>query len=95
METVCIEITGTGERRAIERPIWITRNRNGIHATPHRTKAVGVGDGEQIWSLGKLEGWPKARIITRAEYEERPARPEEDPELTAEAALAVMMGGSI
>lgn len=93
-EYVCIEIVETGERRKITRPVWITTNRNGVVATPHRVKAQGVGDGERIWSLGELEGYPLARIITLAEYEEGMTPPDEDPELTAEEALAIMMGGS-
>ena len=87
-----IEITGTGERRRIEHEIWITANRNGPLATPHRAKARGIGDGEQVWSLGELEGYPEARIITLAEYLEAPE--DEDPELTAEEALNIIMGGS-
>lgn len=66
-----IEIVETGERRCIEREIWVTTNRNGVVATPHRIKAKGVCDGEQIWSLGELDRYPLARIITRAEYEEQ------------------------
>lgn len=88
-----IEIIETGERRAIERPIWLTKNRNGILATPHRVKALGVGDGTTIWSLGSLEGYPEARLITRAEYEESLTPPDPDPELTAEEALDIIMGG--
>ena len=91
---VYLEIVETGERIAIGRPLWITRNRNGILATPHRVKALGVGDGERIWSLGKLEGYPEAKIITRAEYEETLTPPDPDPELTAEEALNIILGGS-
>lgn len=87
------EIAETGERRIIENEVWITKNRNGILRTPHPHKALGVGDGEQIWSLGSLEGYPEAKLITRAEYEEHLTEPETDPELTAEEALAIMMGG--
>lgn len=86
-----IEITEIGERRRIENEVWITVNRNGPLATPHRIKAMGVGDGEHIWSLGELEGYPEARIITLAEYLE--AQAEEDPELTAEETVNIMMGG--
>lgn len=92
--TVYIEIVGTGERIAVERPLWITSNRNGNLATPHRHKALGVGDGERIWSLGTLQGYPEARIITRAEYEETLTPPDPDPELTAEEALSIILGGS-
>ena len=91
---ICIEIAETGERLKIEREVWITANRNGIIITPHRVKAKGVGDGKQVWSLGELDGYPEARIITLAEYEETQTPPDEDPELTAEEALAVMLGGS-
>ncbi|MBR7179675.1 MAG: hypothetical protein IKD27_09215 [Oscillospiraceae bacterium] len=86
--------TSDGEYIRIENEVWITANRNGIVITPHRVKAKGVGDGTSIWSLGELEGFPEARIITRAEYEERMGSQDDDPELSAEEALAVMMGGS-
>lgn len=91
---ICIEITDTGERRRIENEVWITKNRNGPLATPHRIQAKGVSDGETIWSLGGLEGYPEARIITLAEYLEAQTPPEADPELSAEEALAIMMGGN-
>ncbi len=89
-----IEIMETGERRRIAHEIWITTNRNGIISTPHRVKALGVGDGETVWSLGGLAGYPEAKIITLSEYEEGLTPPDEDPELTAEEALAIMMGGT-
>lgn len=91
---VYIEIIGTGERRSIDRPVWLTRNRNGILSTPHRVKALGIGDGENNWSFGTLEGYPEARIITRAEFEESLTEQETDPELTAEEALEIIMGGT-
>lgn len=91
---VCIEIIGTGERLCIEKPMWITRNRNGILTTPHAVRALGIGDGEQIWSLGSLDGYPEAAIITRAEYEERLTTSDPDPELTAAEALNIILGGS-
>lgn len=86
--------TNGGEVRRIESEIWITTNRNGPLATPHRIKARGVGDGEHIWSLGELEGYPEARIITQAEYLEAQAEEDPDPELTPEEALNIIMGGS-
>ena len=86
--------TNGGEVRRIESEIWITTNRNGPLATPHRIKARGVGDGEHIWSLGELEGYPEARIITLAEYLEAQAEEDPDPELTPEEALNIIMGGS-
>lgn len=89
---VCIEIIGTGERRRLERPVWINVNRNGILTTPHRVKAKGVGDGAQIWSLGGLAGYPEAKIITLAEFLE--TQDPQDPELTAEEALNIILGGS-
>ena len=95
MEYICIEIIDTGERRRIERPIWFARNRNGILATPHRVKALGVGDGEHIWSLGELEGWPEARIIPLAEYMETQGMEDPDPELTAGEALNILLGGNM
>lgn len=67
---ICIEIIETGERLRIEKEIWITANRNAPLITPHRRKALGVGDGINVWSLGKLDGFPVARLITLAEYEE-------------------------
>lgn len=91
---IWIELCESGQRRQIDRELWITVNRNGPVLTPHRVKALGVGDGAQIWSLGGLTGYPEARIITRAEYEETLIPPENDPELTAEEALHVMMGGT-
>lgn len=95
MKAAYIEIAGSGERRCIEKPLWITTNRNGVLATPHAVKALGIGDGkENIWSLGELKGYPEARLITRAEYEETLTPPESDPELTEAEALAIMMGGS-
>lgn len=56
MDCICIEIIESGECRKLDRYFWFIRNRNGILATPHRCLALGVGDGEQIWSLGELEG---------------------------------------
>lgn len=94
MKDVCIEILGTGHRMRIRKPVWITRNRNGILRTPHRHHALGVGDGSVIWSFGTLEGYPEARIITRAEYDESLSGKDIDRELTAEEAMNVMMGGS-
>lgn len=93
-DCICIEVTGTGERLCVEDPVWFTRNRNGILTTPHRAKAMGVGDGEHIWSLGALEGYPEAKLITLAEYLETQAPPETDPELTAEEAMEIIMGGT-
>lgn len=92
--SICIEILETRERLCLAEPVWIMTNRNGILRTPYRVKAQGVGDGVRVWSLGGLEGYPEARIITRAEYEETLTPPDEDPELTAEEALAIMMGGN-
>lgn len=85
--------TEGGEVRRIENEVWITVNRNGIVATPHRIKARGVGDGERIWSLGELEGCPGARIITLAEYLEAQVEEDPDPELTPEETVNIMMGG--
>ena len=94
MEYICIEIIETGERRRIDRPVFITTNRNGILSTPHAVKALGVRDGDKIWSLGGLEGYPEARKITLAEYLETLTPPDPDPELSAEEALNIIMGGS-
>ena len=94
MERICIEIIETGERRKLERPIWVTRNRNGFLATPHRVKAGGVSDGETVWSLGQLEGFPGAKCITLTEYLEAQTEPDPDPELTAEEVLNIILGGS-
>lgn len=92
--SVCIESLETGERKLIPDPVWITRNRNGVLRTPFRAKALGVFDGEQNWSFGALEGYPEAKIITRAEYEESLCAPEEDPELTDAQALQYIMEGN-
>lgn len=94
MMTVYIEIVETGERRRIDGPVWLTRNRNGIHRTPYRVKALGVGDGENIWSFGSLADYPGAKLITRAEYEETLSAQDPDPELTTEEALSIILGGS-
>lgn len=94
MEYICIEIMETGERRRIDHPVWITSNRNGILRTPHSIKAAGVGDGERIWSLGALKGFPEAKRITLAEFLEHQTEPDEDPELTAEEALNIILGGN-
>lgn len=94
MDAAYIEVVETGERWEIREPVWITQNRNGLVRTPHRVKALGIGDGERIWSFGTPEGYPEARLITRAEYEERPGAPDPDPELTAEEALNIILGGS-
>lgn len=93
MERTYIQIIETGERRTIERPVWLTKNRNGILTTPHRVKAMGVGDGENIWSFGSLDGYPEARLITRAEYEESLYGPEAELQLTAQEALEIITGG--
>lgn len=94
MEYICIEILETGERRKIDRPIFITTNRNGIVTTPHWVKAQGVGDGAQIWSLGKLEGYPRAKKITLAEYLEGKGADIDDSEVTATEALHILLGGN-
>ena len=91
---VCIEIVGTGERLCLEKPIWVLRNRNGLLRTRHRIKAMGVSDGEMVWSLGALAGYPEARIITRAEYEESLAETETDPELEDSQLVSILLGGS-
>lgn len=92
---ICMEITETGQRLRIEQEIWITTNRNGIVATPHRFLAKGVGDGGHIWSLGELDGFPGARIITLAEYLESCTFAEDDPELSAGEALNIILGGTL
>lgn len=66
---ICIEIED-GTRRRIEQEVFILRQRNGRMVRCHRVKAQGVGDGENIWSLGELEGSARAKIITLAEFEE-------------------------
>lgn len=95
MKALFVEIIGTGERLRIEKPVWITKNRNGIIRTPYRVHALGVGDGETFWSLGALDGYPEAKLITRAEYEETLTQQDADPELTAEEALEIIIGGSV
>ena len=92
---ICIEIEDSGLRLRLEHEVWITQNRNGLMTTPHRNHAKGVGDGTSIWSLGELEGYPVARIITLAQYEENSLPPDPDPVLTAEEALKIILGGSI
>lgn len=91
---ICIEIPQTGERRRIERDFWVRRQSNGTVVSCPRPKGQGVCDGEQIWSLGTLAGYPAARLIPLAEYLEAPGVPDADPVLTAEEALYIMMGGS-
>ena len=91
---ICIEILKTCERRRIEQEVWCLRQRNGTVVRCPRQKAQGVGDGELLWSLGTLEGYPEAKIITLAEFEETLGEIETDPELSAEEALYIMMGGS-
>lgn len=95
MDGICIEIIESGLRQRLDRYFWFTRNRNGILTTPHRRKAMGVGDGEHIWSLGALEGYPEARIIPLAEYLETLGGEDPDPELSAEEALNILLGGNI
>lgn len=95
MDYICIEILETGDRRKIDRPVWVTVNHNGVLSTPHRIKALGVGDGEHIWSLGELEGFPEARIIPLAEYLETQGKVDPDPELSAEETLIILMGGNL
>lgn len=90
---ICIEIAETGERRCIENEIWITANRNGPIRTPHRCKALGIGDGETIWSLGKLEGYPEAKLITLAEYLESLGE-QGEAELSAREVLDIILGGN-
>lgn len=91
---ICIEVKETGERRCIENEIWITENRSGIRRTPHRCKALGIGDGETVWSLGKLEGYPEAKLITLAEYLETLGEQGEEEELSAQETLDIILGGS-
>lgn len=63
--------TELGDCRMISREIWVARQKNGILVRiPRAFGAEGISDGEQTWSLGALEGYPKARRITRAEYEQ-------------------------
>lgn len=91
---ICIEIEKTGECLRIGCPVWITANRNGLLRTSHRVKALGVGDGEQIWSLGSLDGYPKARIISLAEYLAKQKPLEPDQMLPPEEALNIISGGA-
>lgn len=91
---ICIEVKETGERRCIENEIWITKNRSGIRRTPHRCKALGIGDGETVWSLGELEGYPEAKLITLAEYLETLGEQGEEEELSAQETLDIILGGS-
>lgn len=63
--------TAQGECLRIAREIYVARQKNGtLVRIPRRYGAQGVSDGEQTWSLGGLQGYPAARLITRAEYEE-------------------------
>ena len=89
---ICIEVKETGERRCIENEIWITKNRSGIRRTPHRCKALGIGDGETVWSLGELEGYPEAKLITLAEYLETLGEQGEEEELSAQETLDIILG---
>lgn len=91
---ICIEITGTGERRCLEYGFYIRRLSNGMVVRCHRVHAQGVSDGEQIWSLGSLEGYPGARIVTRAEFEESLVESDADPELSDGEALHYIMEGT-
>ena len=91
---ICIEVKETGERRCIENEIWITKNRSGIRRTPHRCKALGIGDGETVWSLGELEGYPEAKLITLAEYLETLGEQGEEEELSAQETLDIILGGN-
>lgn len=91
--SICVLLPDTGVRIKLDHPVWITTNRNGIVVTPERVKAKGVGDGEHIWSLGELEGYPEAKLITLAEFLEV-QETDPDPELSAEEALNIILGGS-
>ena len=95
MEYICIEFVETGERRRIEDPVWITGNRNGILRTTHRAKALGVGDGEQVFSFGELEGFPVVKEIALSAWMEHQGEIDPDPELSAEEALYIIMGGKV
>lgn len=90
---ICIEIEQTGETRRIDRPIWVRRLGNGTVAACHRPQAEGVSDGAETWSLGALEGYPAAKLITLMEHREPDAQ-DDDPELTAEEALNILLGGT-
>ena len=92
---VCIEVLDTGACIRIENELWITSNRNGLIRTPHRIKASGICDGERVWSLGKLEGYPEAKLITLAEYMATLGEKDADPELSAQEALEIILGGSV
>lgn len=91
---ICMEIMGSGERRRIDREIWVRRQSNGMVVACPRPRAQGVCDGENTWSLGELEGYPETKLIPLAEYEEGLTPPDPDPELSAEEALNIIMGGS-
>lgn len=91
---ICIEILETGARRRIDGEIWVRRQSNGTVVRCQRPRAQGVSDGAEIWSLGSLEGYPEAKLIPLAEFEESLAPPDTDPELTAEEALNIILGGS-
>lgn len=91
MKELYLELVGSGERICLEEPVWITRNRWGLLRTRYRVKALGVSDGERVFSLGKLEGYPRARIITRAEYEE--GLSQLDPELDDRQIVNILLGG--
>ena len=87
---ICIEITETGQRLKLDGGFFVRRQRNGVLVRCPKPKRQGVCDGERVWSLGQLEEYPEARIITRAEYEEHlgtQTEPEAAPE-DYKAALA-------
>ena len=91
---ICIELAD-GSLRRIEHEIYVRRQENGAIVRCHKVHRQGVCDGEQTWSLGSLEGYPRAKVITLAEYLERPEPPSDDPELTAEEALGIILGGNV
>lgn len=91
---IWIRIVGTGEVRQIGEEIWVRRLDNGTVAACHRPQAQGVSDGAQTWSLKGLEGYPEAERITMSEYLEALDGADPDPELSAEEALNIIMGGS-
>ena len=91
---IWIKIEHTGEVRQLDRPVWVRRLSNGTLVVCRRPQARGVSDGAQTWSLGDLEGLPLARIITKCEYLAQAVPEDPDPELTAEEALNIILGGS-
>lgn len=104
MKGICVKLLDGAEAGTaviLEAPVYVYQDRRGRLLRCDRVKAQGVLSvtAEEIWQLqGKVpleRAAATVAVITRAEHDELASGDAgADPELTAEEALNIMMGGT-